>query len=141
VLGPPILEWEEGQPLQPGYHIETRVRKGLVIGGSVSFGVMYLFTALAGAIATDVGSSGYTPLFIPGVGPIITVGTTNQSATGAFALVLDGLIQSGGLAMLLTGILVPRTVQVRNDIGRPFVRPTPMTFGANSAGAGLVGAF
>lgn len=146
-LGPKILDWEEGEPVRPGYHPETRVRKGLVIGGAVTFGVMYLFTALAGAIASDVseatsGSSGDTvPLFIPVIGPFIAIGTLHPGTTGGFFLALDGIAQAGGLAMFIAGLAAPRPVQVRNDVGKSFVRPTPMMVGGTSPGFGLVGKF
>lgn len=146
-LGPKILDWEEGDPVRPGYHPETRVRKGLVIGGAVTFGVTYLFTALAGAIASDVNeitnsSSGDSvPLFIPVIGPFIAIGTLHPGTTGGFFLALDGIAQAGGVAMFIAGLASPRTVQVRNDISKPFVRPTPMMVGGTSPGFGLVGKF
>src|SRR6185295_7377000 len=69
IMGPKVLDWEEGEPLRPGYHADTRIRKGLVIGGAVTFGVMWLFTALGAAIAQTANSgSEVTPLYIPAVG-------------------------------------------------------------------------
>src|SRR5690349_4987127 len=44
-----ISEYEEGDPIPPGYHAESKVRKGLVIGGAVTFGVMYILSVLVGA--------------------------------------------------------------------------------------------
>jgi hypothetical protein len=147
VMGPRVLDWEEGDPMRPGYHPETRIRKGLVVGGAVTFGVTYLFTALGGAIATDVargttsGSSSFLPLFVPAVGPFIAIGTMGANVTGGFFLALDGLAQSAGIAMFIYGIAAPKTVLVRNDVSKPVLRPVPMMVGGTSPGAGLVGTF
>jgi hypothetical protein len=146
-MGPRVLDWEEGDPVRPGYHPETRIRKGMVVGGAVTFGVTYLVTALAGAIASDVASttnsssSGFLPLFVPAVGPFIAIGTMQANLTGGFFLALDGLAQSAGIALFIYGIASPRSVLVRNDIGKPFVMPTPMMVGGTSPGLGLVGKF
>lgn len=139
--GPRVLDWEAGQPLQPGYHAETRIRRGLVVGGVVTFGVTYLTTALVGAGLTDSDVSGVTPLFVPVIGPFITIGTAHASSTGAFFLIVDGLAQAAGVAMFAAGVALPKTMQVRNDMARPSMRAVPMTFGASSAGIGLVGRF
>ena len=40
-----IKDWEEGTPIPYGYHHETRARKGMVIAGSILFGVTYLYSA------------------------------------------------------------------------------------------------
>src|SRR3954469_8973442 len=49
-----IKDWDENQPIPPGYHRDTRVRKGLVIGGAILFGVPYLYSAGFAAIGDDV---------------------------------------------------------------------------------------
>ncbi|WP_437730034.1 hypothetical protein [Sorangium sp. So ce1335] len=139
--GPKVLPWREGEPVPPGYHPEARVRKGLVISGAIVFGTVYLFTAIGGADAVYRGSSGYAALFVPCAGPFLTLATTRQDDLETMALVLDGLVQITGAALLLPGLLVPKTVLVRNDVGKPFVLPTPMSFGPSSAGLGLVGRF
>lgn len=145
-----LNDWEPGEPIPPGYHPVTRIRKGLVIGGSVLFGTVYLISALTGAAVSDVctasgsASCGRSAklLFIPVVGPFTMLGNTT-SALGNFALVLDGLAQAGGVAMLIAGIAAPKTVLVRNDLAKPKleISPVPMSFGSNSAGFGFVGRF
>lgn len=144
-----ITDWEEGEPIPPGYHPVTRIRKGLVIGGAVTFGVIYLTNVLVAVIHSDAcksldcTSTSLKPLYAPIVGPFIQMGSTS-SATGNFFLVLDGLLQAGGVAMLIAGIAAPKTVLVRNDLAltkKLEIRPTPMTFGPSSAGFGFVGKF
>src|SRR5256885_12603007 len=45
VAPPPMeLRYIEGRPVPPGYHPEVRLRKGLVISGSVLFGVSYFLS-------------------------------------------------------------------------------------------------
>jgi hypothetical protein len=133
-----ITDWQEGEPIPPGYHPVSRIRTGLVVGGAVTFGVMYLCTALGGAIAHDVGSRSGDLLFIPIAGPFAVLST--GTATGDFFMVLDGLVQAAGVGMLIGGIAAPKTVLVRNDLALT-IQPTPMTFGQNSAGFGFKGTF
>lgn len=140
-VGPKVIPWRDGEPVPPGYHPETRVRKGLVISGAIVFGTVYLFTAIGGADAVYRGSSGYAALFVPCAGPFLTLATTRQDSLERVGLVLDGLVQITGAALLLPGLLVPRTVLVRDDVSKAFVLPAPMSFGPNSAGLGLVGRF
>jgi hypothetical protein len=118
-----ITTWEDGDPVPPGYHPDTRVRKGLVIGGAVTFGVFYLISALIGAVALDCNSvtssnacGGLGVLLIPVAGPFIALGTAKPDAGGTVALLIDGLAEAGGAAMLILGIAIPRTVLVRNDL-------------------------
>jgi hypothetical protein len=122
----------------PGYHVEEHARKGLVIGGAVMFGTMYLLTALGAAIASDAGSNS-TALWVPAVGPFIQMGQSS-SATGAFLLALDGVVQVGGLAMFTIGLAAPRTEVVRNDVGSLTIKVSPIVAG-DSRGMGLVGTF
>lgn len=142
-VGPKYLDWEEGDPIQPGYHPTTRIRKGLVIGGAVTFGSTYLLTAFSAAILVEAhtDNSQYSPLFAPAIGPFITIGTAHASGAGVFVLVLDGLVQTGSIAMFVAGLAAPRTALVRNDVGKAKITPIPMTFGRSSAGLGLVGTF
>jgi hypothetical protein len=139
-----IKDWDEGDPIPNGYHKTTKIRAGLAIAGGVTFGIVYVVTAFAGALVSDVGNSNATRsaklLFIPVAGPFTLLGAT-PSATGNFFLVLDGLAQAGGVAMLVAGIAAPRTTVVRNDISKLTLTPKPMTFGLHGAGMGIEGTF
>src|ERR1700676_408234 len=46
-----IGDWKEGDPVPDGYRTATRVRRSAIIGGAVTFGVLYLLSALAAASA------------------------------------------------------------------------------------------
>jgi hypothetical protein len=126
-----ITDWEEGEQVPPGYHPSTRIRKGPVIAGSIVFGIFYLISTAVAAGATDAnGHSTDGALWVPGIGPFIQMSGTT-SALGNWALGVDGLAQSAGLALLIYGIASPRTVLVRNDLG---LRVLPE---ANPGGGGL----
>jgi hypothetical protein len=155
--GPRILkDWNEGDPIPPGYHPATRVRKGFVIGGAITFGVMYLFTAL-GATVADATCDGFSgsgscanALFVPVVGPFIQMGQCSGSncGLGDFWLGFDGVVQGLGLAMFIYGLAAPSTVLVRNDLGyekpkdAPKLSFTPMPIlTPTTQGMGFLGTF
>jgi hypothetical protein len=133
-----VIDWEEGQTIPQGYHQGTRVRVGLIVAGGVLFGSLWLTSAFAGAIASDVGAHSGKLLIIPVAGPWALV--PSGSTTGDLFLVLDGIAQAGGIAMLIVGIAAPRTVLIR-DVAGVKLQPTPMTFGPGSGGFGLRGTF
>ncbi len=145
-LGPKVIDYEEGDTIPPGYRTGTRVRKGLVIGGSVMLGVGYLLsiiTAGFGQLANDIGSAGtkdFGPLLIPVAGPWIGMGTTHPSTGGVFGLAFLGVTQAAGLGMLIGGIAAPKTVLVRNEVLGMRVTVAPQ-LGASSAGMGVIGSF
>lgn len=135
-----VLDWEDGEPIPAGYHSVKRKRKGLIIGGALTFGITYLLTALGGAIAADAGGGRGAVLMLPVFGPFGAMGK-EAGATGSFLLVLDSLAQAAGITMFSLGMVKPKTTLVRDDLSKIEVRPAPMTFGANGAGFGLVGRF
>jgi hypothetical protein len=125
------MKYVEGKPIPPGYHVETRVRKGLVVSGPIILGVPYLLSMSVAA------SSKYEPdrwLYAPVFGPFINLatrsddcnpnglsGSTSSSVVCAgdsstrFFLMLDGLMQTAGATMLILGLALPQTLLVRDD--------------------------
>ena len=110
----------------------NRPRVGLIIAGSVTLGASWLFSALAASAnvgpyyATDY-SLGYAstssavgdttalwPLYIPVLGPWIEMGFIHGSGAplGGALLAFDGLVQAGGLAMLIAGAVTHTRVAV-----------------------------
>jgi len=142
--GPRVIkDYEEGDPIPPGYHAESQMKKGLVIGGAITFGVMYLFSVMAGAVMDDSSRSSSgdgTFLYIPVAGPFLQM-TKTDTSTGNVFLAIDGIAQAAGATMLIVGLTSPRTVLVRNDLAE--VRVAPMKMGVNGSGngIGLVGTF
>jgi hypothetical protein len=137
-----IKDWEEGQPVPYGYHPETRARKGLVITGSVLFGVLYLLSTLVAA-GNDSSYDGnrYSALWIPVAGPFVQMASSNNGSGDDEAFLLDGVAQAAGVTMLVLGLAFPRTILVRNDLTSISFVPTPMKVGHDGGGLGLVGRF
>lgn len=141
VAGPAQLDFNEGDPVQPGYHLEKQKRRGFMVGGGVTFGSLYFLSILGGSIG-GVGSdksSDANWLFVPFVGPFVAAGPAHGS--DRTFLIIDGLLQTGGATLFALGIFLPRTVQVRNQSSKRLVLPTPMSFGRGSAGLGFLGVF
>lgn len=135
-----VADWEDGSPVPYGYRPVKRARKGLVIAGAVTFGSVYLTTALAGGIASDSGGRGTGTLLVPVLGPLFMLGY-QESVTGGFLLVLNMLAQSAGVTMFAVGLAMPRTTLARVSVGKVDITPVPMTFGPSSAGLGFAGKF
>jgi hypothetical protein len=134
VLGPRTLEWEPGEPVPQGYRPVTQIRTGLVVAGAVTFGAVWLLNVLTASIAIDTSQGQAIPLFVPVIGPFIAMGTFRSlQAVDVFFLSLDGLVQAGGIAMLVAGIAVPKHQLVRNRYAELLV-PKPVSFGNGSVG-------
>src|SRR5262249_3684090 len=123
----------EGRPIPPGYHVETRARRGLVVAGPIIFGIPYVFSASVAA------SSTFDPdrwLYLPVVGPFADLGARGSRCTRStfptpsgtsttevcsddsaarFFLMLDGLMQTAGATMLILGLALPTTHVIRDD--------------------------
>lgn len=156
--GPRVIkDYEEGDPIPPGYHADTQMRKGLVIGGAITFGCMYIFSVIAGAAIDDTNkdykyvNGNYTTtkgsaedsgtfLYIPVAGPFLQM-TRTETATGNVFLAIDGIAQAAGATMLIVGLTSPKTVLIRNDLAEVKVTPMRMGMDGSGTGLGLVGTF
>ncbi|TKC97936.1 hypothetical protein [Polyangium fumosum] len=108
IFGPSRLPYKEGDPIPPGYGIETRPRYGMATAGIATFAPLYGMSVLFAA--TFAGNEGvaagyYTPLFIPVIGPFVAMGTSDAESVGIFMLMLDGLGQATGAALFVAGML------------------------------------
>jgi hypothetical protein len=131
---PMELRYVEGRAIPPGYHLESRPRKGLVISGSIVFGIPYFLSLSVAA------SSKFSPdrwLYAPLFGPFVDLGNRKENCTtignGTFGstttcaddsserffLMADGLMQVAGATMLILGLALPQQLLVRDDA--PFV--------------------
>ena len=86
-MRPTYLEYEPNKPIPPGYRLASGIRKGLVIPGSIMFGISYVISIIPGAVTQesyeyDSSSNGvpFKPslLFIPVLGPWIALGTVHD---------------------------------------------------------------
>jgi hypothetical protein len=137
-----IQEWHDGDDVPDGYRVISRPRAGAIVGGLVTFGSLYLISAVvAAAVQDDTRDSGRLAwLYAPAVGPFIEA--TRTSVTARFTmLVLDGLLQTGAIALFVYGMAKPMKILVPDEYGRSRVTVRPLTFGKNSIGLGLVGSF
>jgi hypothetical protein len=160
--GPRVITYlEEGDPVPPGYHRSSRIRKEPVILGAALFGVAYLLSTLVVALGVNnwawttpcwqIGQSicsndSQAPnnpppvaLFIPVFGPFVQMASTT-SATQNWALAVDGLAQSAGLALLIHGLASPKPVLERDRFAVRVV-PQVLPVGRAGGGLGLAGVF
>jgi hypothetical protein len=140
------MDYEEGDPIPPGYHKRTRIRKGMVAAGAATFGALYVFSLLFAAAGDGICSAqndqckyGWRDLYIPVAGPFIAIHDFGPGG-GTAPLVIDGVGQAAGLALLIGGIAAQETQLVRNDISKPHVFFTPRV-ARNSTGFGIAGTF
>ncbi len=143
--GPRIIrDYEDGDQIPPGYHAESRIRTGLVVGGAVTFGVLYLLSVLVGAAISDTNKAFNNNkdngdfLFVPVAGPFLQM-TKTDSSSGNVTLAIDGIAQAAGATMFIVGVTSPKTILVRNDLAE--VHVMPMKMGTSGGGLGLVGTF
>lgn len=132
---PRTLPYKDGASAPPGYRLDTQRNAKLARVGGVVLGSAWALTALAaGTILSErtSASADYAPLFVPVVGPFITAGTgrdVNFSDSGGLLpgslLILDGLAQATGLALLVAGLVSNQKVWVRDDIPRKASLPAP----------------
>lgn len=145
---PPSEGRRSGQPA--GVKYEHRMRSGLLGSGATLFLLSYgLSVVSAASFSTDCDPNtaqlGCTtqrwPLFVPVAGPFIQMGSLSgtNSGTARALLAVDGVLQAGGAAMALVGLLVPKRVAVPTVFaGR--VRFSPLT-GAGGSGLLALGTF
>jgi hypothetical protein len=134
--GPARMRWDDDRAAPSGYHLEGGVRDGLVIGGAVTLGSLYLLTALTAAALHDTNREGNPGvLYVPVAGPFLHLKDAS-SDTAKLVLVVDGLAQAAGAAMLVVGLTAPRTFAVRNDAATIAITPV-----IGPGRAGVVGTF
>jgi hypothetical protein len=146
------LRYKEGEPTPPGYRYEERMRSGMVIAGALALGIPYTLGLYGAAAANFDNGSGW--LAVPAAGPFLMIGARDGSCDEhtegsrqalecagdvylTMLLVLDGLVQTAGAALLLIGVTSPKKLWVRQDIALS-VSPTRVGSGY---GLGMHGHF
>jgi hypothetical protein len=161
---PMEMRFIEGKPIPPGYHLETRARRGLVVSGPIIFGVPYVLSmSVAASSRYEPDRWLYAPVFGPfvnlaqrkddcavnsvSIGSSATVSCSGDSAT-RFFLMFDGLMQTAGATMLILGLALPQRVLVRDDA--PYYSSSrshfawavaPQAMGRSGYGLSLAGIF
>jgi len=139
-----IDDFDFSRPIPLGYTMVKRPRKGLLIGGGVTFGVAYTYSVLIAAAGedsaswSDSGQNEAASMWIPIAGPFLQMAQT-ESATLRLLLFGFGAAQATGAIMLYYGLTTKKRVLVRNDfVGSMTV--TPMA-GDGATGMLLSGRF
>jgi hypothetical protein len=126
-----------------------------VIGGVITLGVPYFFSAVAALSANSQNESGW--LYAPVAGPWLTLGRrayscnpdANNQSTGqslgcvadvfvVMGLIFDGIVQATGATLLIVGVLDTKPGLARDESA---LRVVPMRLGSGGVGAGVVGGF
>jgi hypothetical protein len=137
-----IHDFDFSRPVPLGYTPIERNRKHLIVGGAVTFGVVYGLSAFVASIGEDSArgerSNQVGALWVPVAGPFIQIGQTD-SASGRFFLASVGAAQLAGALMLYYGVTTKERVLVRNDlVGSLGVAPLA---GHGASGMALTGRF
>jgi hypothetical protein len=118
---PKTLAYREGEAPPPGYREEERASRGLTIGGSVTFGVMYFFPLYAAIASNFEDDTGW--LAVPILGPVIYARQNDcdddadvcLDGVADFFLTVDALGQLAGAIMLGAGLASRQKIWVRED--------------------------
>ena len=137
---PPCLTSTAADGL-PACHLEERSRRGLVVGGAVLSGVPYALSVAFGiALADFQGGAGGkvtpTSFFVPVAGPFIILAEAGELVP---LVLLDGLAQATGVAMMIAGVAWKQTMVVPHTSTRAML--TPARIGTSGHGLALVGVF
>jgi hypothetical protein len=147
----------DGGPVPPGYHVEERARRGMLIAGPIVMGVPYLLGLTIASSENFPNSTSW--LALPVLGPWLTLASRHRSdscsndfnscsdgsldsgidSTTRTFLVLDGVMQTAGAVMFIYGLASPRKVIARNFIGS--LQWSPSQFGRTGYGGVLAGSF
>ena len=119
--------------------------------GGVTLGVTWIASGILGYVSKDWNAGmggggklfdGYStwPMWLPVVGPFVTIGTTAEKSVPWFFIVPAALGECTGLALLVAGLAASESALEPNDVARPTIYVTPHV-GSDALGLGAVGTF
>jgi hypothetical protein len=132
-----------GVGIPDGYHLEKQTRKELAYLGAFSFGVSYMLSVV-GVVSFVAEGSAVNPSFqpfwllVPVAGPFALL-PSSKNANDFAALFALGAAEVVGVALIISSIVCPRMVLVRNRSTRVVL--APMRIGAAGNGIGLMSSF
>jgi hypothetical protein len=142
--GPKLIEpLDDLRPPPDGYTEVQRRRKGMLIGGSITFGVSYGIALLVAAAGDDDaryngGHNEFAAMWVPVLGPLLQIGNT-ETSEGKVVLLGMGGAEALGATMLFVGLTSTKRMFLRNDlVGSLHVAPMA---GHGSSGVVLSGQF
>jgi hypothetical protein len=146
--------YKDGDPIPDGYHVEEKPRTGLAVGGWLLLLIPYGISALSALAAKGDNQTNW--LYLPVAGPWMMMGLRHYASSChnqngdhsdglncvadvfvVTGLIVDGLMQAGGTAMLLAAYLNPKEELVR-DHRALLIKPTRIGSGY---GLGLISEF
>lgn len=108
------IPWSEERSVPEGFELREGRRWGLVVGGAATFGFAYLTGVVMAAldvrlteqdVEEEVSSGRNDALYAPLIGPFVALGTEDRSGGEAALLVAAGVLQSGGIALAMAGLV------------------------------------
>lgn len=144
-LLPLEMRYDPDKGIPQGYKIVERRRTAYAIAGAATFGGLWIASAIAGGVMEDggrySGRHGW-PMYIPVVGPFITIASYDTSAGGATPLAFVGLGQAAGVAMFIFGMATHDKILKYQFETAGGVKLAPVAAPLDSGGfAGLRGTF
>ena len=115
-----VVPYEEGMTIPPNGHLRTRRRTGLIVSGSVVFGVSYIIGNLIGSAVVSLrdaidGERASGTIWVPIVGPLLVT----ERSGGVGPAIAAGLTQATGLALFIAGFAASkRELVYYTDRGR-----------------------
>jgi len=150
---PARLPYYEGVPIPEGYHVARRTVPTRLVNGAIATGTGYA-GALAIGFMENLTDHQTKKLFVPLLGPwwvLLSGGASDcrhssyeeslrgcSPGTTKVMLVIDAIVQAGGVAQFIWGFYGERYLQ-RDNLASVVV--TPATFGASAYGAALTTIF
>lgn len=145
-----MLPYHRGDTIPPGYHVESRLRWGLIIPGGILFGLGY---GLAVAVSLTPEHQGELWLLVPVAGPFASLlghmskcrggpegeGCRKTALKESGAEIVLLALEVPGAAFLLAGLTSPKLSLVRDDYIS--IDVTPVALPGGSTGFGVVGQF
>jgi len=129
---PDELPYDEDKKIPEGYELATRARKGMIIGGAVTFGGLWSISILTGTQLEKTSSNDdHISLYFPIVGPWVGLGILEPNTTEKVLLVVDGAGQVLGAALVAAGTFWEQSYLRRlpdadeNDAPSVSVAPAP----------------
>jgi hypothetical protein len=142
-----IYDWDPDVPAPKGYTIVDTMN-GRVFGiGIAMLATGWFMSALAAGVGTadesdqaedETDPRDWKVLYVPVLGPFFAIGTLDPSPSGMGLLLADGIVQVGGAAGIVVGLIDRNYKLVRQDAGR--LSLTPLA-GASFRGIGLKARF
>ena len=134
---PKLVTHKPGMPVYEGYHLEERRPRLPLAVGLPTFGVGYLGSVVIGLVAGGIArdEDNWAPMFIPIVGPFVTLETaakTIEFDSERVVIAAMGGFQVAGLAIAALHFLYPPKKMLVLD-GKIEVRPASFAGAAGLA--------